>query len=162
MKHNNTPLFFVNEMHNFQIQKSLFRDLTLRRNLITCMPKKREIITQKENCKAVGRNLVFVQYQCQQLARVKTAGCPFVVVWGTEQTSDYSFSTVVAVSVLVWFCTPLQQMLQPPLKWIVINSYCAALTLPIFKLKEGGPQGPYGTCCWLLLSQLSFGFPGVV
>lgn len=62
MKHNNTPFFFVNEMRNFQIQKSLFRDLTLRRSLITCMPKKREIITQKENCKAVGRNLVFVQY----------------------------------------------------------------------------------------------------
>lgn len=58
-----------------------------------------------------------------------------MVVWGSN---DYSFSAAVAaVSVSVWFCTPPQQMLWPPLKWIVTNSCCAALR--VLNLKESGP-----------------------
>lgn len=69
---------------------------------------------RKETAKLWAGTCCFVQYWGQQLARVKSAGHSFVVVWGRELTSDCSFSAdVVAVSMLVWFCTPPQQMLQP-------------------------------------------------
>lgn len=64
--------------------------------------KRKKKIMQKENCKAVGRNLLFCSVLGPAVARAKTAGHLFVVVWGREQTSDYSFSAaVIAVSVLV-------------------------------------------------------------
>lgn len=57
---------------------------------------------QKENCKAVDRNLLFCSVFGPAVSKGEDCRTLFVVVWGREQTSDYSFSAAV-VEVLVWF-----------------------------------------------------------